>query len=345
MPTLEDTMYFLPGYRRMTDNISAMDFASEADQSLKTFRVNKAWRDTRGAGVKVAVLDTGCDLNHPDLEGQVIAAQDFTGSRYGPEDVQGHGSHCAGTIGAKENDAGTIGVMPDIAKEGGGLIIAKVLGDNGSGRGDWIARGLQWAAEQGADIISMSLGSPVNIPGLQQVIRSITNSGKWVICAAGNSGKRGSRSTVNFPGALPETLAVGAVGNDKVITDFSSRGPAVDVCAPGENILSTYPNGNYARLSGTSMACPFVAGVMGLSWAVGNGGVINAPKDLRDFVRAHSEDAGNPGEDNDYGAGLIIPETIAVGEDDPSPDPEPGNGEYVYLKFPKVDVLGSLPGN
>jgi subtilisin family serine protease len=276
-----------------------------------------AWKLTRGAGVRVAVLDTGCDILHPDLSGQIIAAKDFSGSSYGPADVQGHGTHCAGIIAAMENNEGCIGVCPDLKQNGGGLLIGKCLNDSGVGFNSKIADAIRWAIAEKADIISMSLGSPQTSREIEIALQLATDQGIFVICAAGNDGKSDS---VNWPAKSPNTVAVAAVGEDKVVARYSSRGPEVDISAPGSNIMSTWINNEYASISGTSMATPFVAGVAALiiskHRAEGGETPVEDVAHLRDHLTRHAIDIGKKGRDDETGWGLIDP-VGSLAADDP----------------------------
>jgi subtilisin family serine protease len=294
--------------------------AETQDWGLKLFGIPKVWSRTKGEGVKVAVLDTGVALDHPDLKGQIVAARDFTGSRSGPADLHGHGTHCAGVIAAAENDTGVVGVAPK-AK----LLVGKVLGDNGSGGSGGIAAGVKWAADNGADIISMSLGSSSPDGAIHSAIKYAASKGVFVIAAAGNEGPY--ENTVGYPGGFPECVCVAAIDQAKRIAKFSSRGRAVDVAAPGVDILSTYPPKNYARLSGTSMATPFVAGVVALllarQKATGNV-TIKSIDDLLAAIKKTSVDAGSSGHDNQFGWGLIDPDSLVPKAEDAPPPPPPG---------------------
>ena len=286
----------------------------------------EAWKSSRGAGVTVAVLDTGCQLDHPDLKGQILGAKDFSGSAYGPDDQQGHGTHCAGIIAAINDEHGAVGVAPDLGKpipsnfsdytthrtyiERGGLYIGKVLGDNGLGAHEKIARGINWSVEQKVDIISMSLGGGGTSRVMTEAIDQAIKAGVFVICAAGNAG---SAVSVNYPASLAQTIAVAAIGESAVVAEYSSRGPEVDIAAPGSKILSTFINGGYAHLSGTSMATPFVAGVAALivSKHKRAGEVSSTPvsnqEQLREHMTRHAIDLGKEGFDCETGYGLINP--------------------------------------
>ena len=214
------------------------------------------WRLTQGEGVKIAILDTGIDTDHQDLADAIIETKDFTGD--GIEDENGHGTHCAGIVGARLNGVGFVGVAPKSQ-----LMIGKVLDNNGSGAYSWISDGIYWAVESGADVISMSLGGPISDPELYRAIQYANFYGKHVICAAGNEGTLG-KNTIGYPGKYGGVITVASHDMNGNPSGFSSSGGEVDVMAPGTNIWSTYKHGGYAELSGTSMATPFVAGLAAL---------------------------------------------------------------------------------
>lgn len=233
----------------------------------------------RGQGVKVAVLDTGIDAEHPDFAGAIVAERDFTGSASGADDRFGHGTHVASIItgsGAAANGRYQ-GVAPDAA-----LINGKVLGDTGDGNDSGIIGGMEWAVEQGADVINMSLGSPFAGDGSTDPMDAAVNrltaqSGALFVISAGNWGP--SDITVASPGSADAALTVGAVDGRDALAEFSSRGPRKgdlaikpDITAPGVAIAAAlagdsvvgeqYPvvDGAYVRLDGTSMSAPHVAG-------------------------------------------------------------------------------------
>ena len=214
------------------------------------------WWETQGGGIKVAVLDTGVDIDHPDLGGAVVGDQDFTGD--GIEDVNGHGTHVAGIIAARLNSVGFVGVAPRAD-----LLIGKVLNNQGRGSFSAIAEGIDWAVGEGADIISMSLGGPVSDNALYRSIHTALANGRIVVCAAGNDGSLFSNS-IGYPGREGGVISVGAHDRNGNPAGFSSRGGEVDLMAPGTDIWSSYRNGGYAKLSGTSMATPFVSGICAL---------------------------------------------------------------------------------
>lgn len=237
---------------------------NEIPKGVEVIQAPKLWNVTKGKGVKVAVLDTGCEITHPDLKDRILGGRNFTDDdRSNPDiftDYNGHGTHVAGTIAATENTAGVIGAAPEA-----GLLIVKVLNKAGSGRYEWIIKGIEYAIDQNADIISMSLGGPTDVPELHAAIKAAVAKGILVVCAAGNEGD-GDESTNEFayPGCYNEVISVGAVNLERNSSDFTNSNNEIDLVAPGERILSTYLNGKYATLSGTSMAAPHVSGALAL---------------------------------------------------------------------------------
>lgn len=285
-------------------NSLVKQLTESVDWGLFANNVPQHWKDTQGENIDVAVLDTGIELTHPDLKDAIKDAQDFSGSMFGPQDKNGHGTHTAGTIGARKNNIGVVGVAPNC-----NLLIGKVLGDDGSGSGDMVAKGILWAINKKAHIISMSLGSAYNDPQIFAAIQQAIQAGIIIICAAGNDGVDNS---VNYPGKY--TCAVSAYDKSFNLADFSSRGPEVIVSAPGVDIVSTFllSQGGYASLSGTSMATPFVAGVVALYLALLKKNNTSLPNEdgIKNFLKAKSKDAGDPGFDPDYGWGLINPDSM-----------------------------------
>ena len=312
------------------------------DWSIQFLGIPDLWKKSQGEGVRVAVLDTGCDVDHPDLKGAIIAARDFSGSLWSYRDRQGHGTWCAGMIGARANDIGVRGVAPKCQ-----LLIGKVLGDDGSGSENAILAGIQWAAAQGAHIISMSLGGPQMSERLHDAIRAfVSEDHRFVICAAGNDGMDNS---VGYPARWEETVAVAAVDKTGTLTSFSSRGPEVDIAAPGQDMLSTVPMsaGRYAKLSGTSMATPVVAAVAAVclskhfKQAEGGTTGLENYKQLLAHLAKTAVDAGTPGRDDSYGYGIISPNKLMDVVTTPivAPSPAPSVPDVqVYAK----DANGQL---
>lgn len=294
------------------------------DWGVKLLGVPDLWKQTRGKGIKVAVLDTGAP-DHPDVASAVILSKDFTGSRFGMADKNGHGTHCASIIAAQDNSIGVVGIAPEAS-----LLAGKVLGDSGSGSSQSVANGIYWAIEQGADIISMSLGSPVPDQRIRTAVVAANQAGIYIVVAAGNEGPR--QGTVGYPGRWPECISVASYNEQGQISQYSSRGPEVDIAAPGENITACYLDGQLAKLSGTSMACPAVAGVIALALskyvAVGRDDptmpVRPSPSQMVERLKQCAKDIDAPGFDPNSGWGLIDPAKLMEGfEPVPVPPPTP----------------------
>ncbi|MFJ6694792.1 S8 family serine peptidase [Streptomyces sp. NPDC091272] len=244
--------------------------AGTLDRSTKQVNAPSAWAaGLDGKGTKVAVLDTGADAEHPDLAGRIAAAKNFTDSA-GTGDVQGHGTHTSSTVGGSGAASG--GRMKGVAP-GTELLNGKVLNDGGSGAESWIIAGMQWAVDQRADVVSMSLGSPEPTDctdPLSVAAEELAKSRQTLfVVAAGNLGPR--LNSVSSPGCAPGVLTVGAVDRDDSTAPFSSRGPSVtghtlkpEIAAPGVAISAAAAGGRgvyaYQAMSGTSMAAPHVAG-------------------------------------------------------------------------------------
>ncbi|KLT19873.1 S8 family peptidase [Neobacillus vireti] len=250
--------------------IAEFEEVTEVPKGVELIQAPELWGKTKGKGITIAILDTGCESSHPDLKDRIIGGRNFTKDDRSDQtiykDYNGHGTHVAGTMAATANDLGVIGVAPEA-----NLLIVKVLDKQGSGQYEWIINGIYYAIEQQVDIISMSLGGPADVPELHEAIQKAVASGILVVCAAGNEGDgRDSTNELSYPAAYNEVISVGATGLGRQISDFSNSNEEVDLVAPGENILSTFLNGNYAKLSGTSMATPHVSGALALIKAITN---------------------------------------------------------------------------
>lgn len=263
-----------------------------------------------GAGVKVAVMDTGIDYNHPDLVANYKGGYDFGGIFFGiiddpdPMDFNGHGTHCAGIVAAvKGNDIGVIGVAPEADLYG-----VKVFDDLGYCLYSDVIQGLEWCIKNNMEVISMSFGSAYNAgdPGIEPWINSAYNSGILLVGAAGNEGS--GTDTVIYPARYDAVVAVSATDSGDNRAPWSSTGPGVELAAPGVSIYSTYLGNRYTTMSGTSMACPHVAGTAAL--AIGG----------RQYLQDTADDLGTPGRDNQYGYGLVDADE-AAGLSEPSNEP------------------------
>lgn len=268
------------------------------DWGLKRINAEHAWKKTKGKGVKVAVLDTGVDPKHPDIIQNLRGTINLSDSRHGVVDQNGHGSHVTGIIGAVDNEIGMIGVAPEVE-----LYVAKVLGDNGNGGIQNIIKGIRWAMAQNVDVINLSLGTQSQPTAeLHETIKEATMRGVVIVAAAGNE-----NSTVGWPARYPETICVAASDQQDGRASFSNKGIENVITAPGVDILSTYKNGAYAELSGTSMACPIIAGAVALYIAHIKETEYRRPttKEVYHAITKAVDDVGTAGHDADFGMGII----------------------------------------
>ena len=258
---------------------------------------DRVWSTTTGAGVIVAVVDSGSGP-HPDLAENLLAGRSFFGLVETPDgndiDASGHGSHVAGIIASVANNGiGGSGVAPN-AK----ILPIKVLDQAGSGDARDVAAGVRYAADNGAKVINLSLGGATESSSLSQAIAYANDKGALVVAAAGNGG---AADKPKWPASLDLTIAVTAVDPANNATSFDQRGDYIDIAAPGANIVST-AKGDYVTLSGTSMAAGFVAGAAALLFAA-EPRVTNAQ--VRDILLRTATDIGEPGRDLTFGVGLI----------------------------------------
>ena len=249
--------------------------------------------------VKVAVVDTGISKDHPDL--QVQGGYNAINPTKSWNDDNGHGSHVAGIVAAFNNSIGVVGVGPAVD-----LLAIKVLSRSGSGFLSDVIEGIQWAMNNGAQVINLSLGSSSGSQAMHDAVAAAHNAGVVVVAAAGNSG-----GAVIYPAAYPEVIAVSATDSNNFLASFSSFGPEVDLAAPGVGILSTYKGTGYATFSGTSMAAPHVTGAAALvlntpvgTYDADGDGLWN-PSEVQKKLQDRATDLGNLGFDNLYGWGLV----------------------------------------
>lgn len=220
------------------------------------FNIPEIWKQSQGEGVKVAVIDTGCDINHPDLKNNILSGKNFLDSKKDPIDDHGHGTHVSGIISAENNKSGMVGISPKTK-----IIPVKALDASGNGAYPAIANAIVWSADQKADFITMSLGCPSDIKDIRDAIKYATKKGTVVFCAAGNSGPS---SPIMYPARYSETVSIGSINQNLERSGFSCCGEELEFLCPGENILSCVPKNNYAIMSGTSMAAPFAVGAASL---------------------------------------------------------------------------------
>ncbi|MCR5789964.1 MAG: S8 family serine peptidase, partial [Lachnospiraceae bacterium] len=269
----------LPIYPNLIYHAMTIDPSDEPLYGRQWFHdaidAEKAWATgADGKGVKVAVLDSGFDTKNNDIKGDVKSV----GSYSSGQDENGHGTHCVGIVAGLDNTVGGLGVAPEAS-----ILSVRVLNKKGSGYTSDIVKGVNYAVEQGADVISMSLGGAYPDYNLQKAVTEAYDKGVVVIAAAGNSGV----SSEHYPGAYENVICVGAYDKNGKLASYSNYGDWVDLAAPGSNVLSamvvnksaylrqenafgnTVTNGcSYGELSGTSMATPVVSGVAALILSV-----------------------------------------------------------------------------
>lgn len=264
--------------------------------------IPEKWAATKGKGVKVAVLDTGIDLNHVDLKDAIIDAIDFTGE--GIQDENGHGTHVCGIIAAREDGSGILGIAPECL-----LLVAKVVNSLGFGTLEHICKGIDWAVKKGADIINLSINGYVSSQTLNKAINYAVAKGVIVICSAGNDG--GLTGNQNgLPAGYGSVITVAAHDRMGKPCNFSSVGGNNDFMAPGTFIWSTFKDGGYACLSGTSFSSAFVSGLAALIVAKHrldpeSKTPIENTYDMKTHLRRMSANPGHRTMEEGYG--LIIP--------------------------------------
>ena len=248
----------------------------------------EAWSLAKDIEIKVAVLDSGVDLDHPDINPKVVARANFSGATSN-EDKYGHGTHVAGIVAAAHNKEGVAGVCPHCT-----ILAGKVLNDSGVGSSSGLTNGINWAVSNGAKVINMSIGVRTSRT-LETAVNNAWNKGVVLVAAAGN----GANQTKIYPAAYPNVIAVGATDNNDGKATFSTFGASwVDVAAPGVAVYSTFPNHDFALRApnkralsydignGTSMSSPIVAATAALVWSVNPGA---DPKSVREKVELTSE--------------------------------------------------------
>jgi subtilisin family serine protease len=268
--------------------------------ALRNIHAFEAWDITTGGGVTIALLDTGVSLSHPDLKGKLLPGHDFANNDDDPSDDEGHGTYTAGVAAANSNNGtGIAGIC-----WGCKILPVKVLNHRGQGDDADIAAGIRWAVDQGARIISMSLGGPDDTDVMRDAVTYAHDHNVLIIAASGNGQEDGNKP--NYPAAYPGVLAVAATGPNDSVTGFSTTGDYVDIAAPGVGVWSTLwtdETGNtYGAANGTSAACPHVAGAAAL--------VLSLRPDLSadqlaEILEAAADDQDAPGKDRQEGYGRL----------------------------------------
>jgi subtilisin len=260
----------------------------------------------KGAGVKIAVIDCGIDRTHEDLDDNYKGGYDFISNDTDPDDETSisHGTHVSGIIAAEANGIGVIGVAPEAS-----IYAVKVLDGSGFGTLEDVIAGIEWAVDNGMNIANMSLEGP-DFQSLHDACDAAYAAGVLLVAAGGNT----SGGEVKYPAAYSSVIAVTATDAGDQKAYFSPIGPALELAAPGNGILSTVREGNYAFLSGTSQAAPHVTGIAALFYAIdtvdlNDNGIQD---EVRDMLKNSAIDLGEPGFDSTFGYGLVNPGSLYI---------------------------------
>jgi subtilisin family serine protease len=323
--------YIEPNYI-YTVNFTPNDPGRTSQYAWNNIQAYNAWDVTQGSSSTViAVVDTGIQRTHPDLDAKIVAGYDYVQNDSAPDDGNGHGTHVAGTSAAETNNStGGAGTCPNCS-----LMPVRVLDNNGSGTLANVANGINFAANNGAKVINLSLGGSGSTT-LQQAVDNAWNRGVFLACAAGNSNT--SSQTNSYPAAYTNCYAIASTTSTDARSSFSNYGNWVEVAAPGSDIYSTWLNSGYNTISGTSMATPHVAGLAGL---LASQGLTNAQ--IRDRINSTADAISGTGSFWIYGrinafravSGGTTPTPTPVTPTPvtPTPTPVPGGEKIVNGGF------------
>ncbi|MET9055940.1 type VII secretion-associated serine protease mycosin [Streptomyces rhizosphaericola] len=346
------------------------DAIRDQQWALAALHTDRAWQTTKGAGITVAVLDTGVDGSHPDLVGQVLPGKDLVGfgAERGDSSWALHGTAMAGIIAGRGNGPGRADGVLGIAPEVRILPVRVILESKDPARaearktrGTALADGIRWAADNGADVINLSLGDDSESahpdPGEDSAIQYALSKGIPVVASAGNGGEKGDR--ISYPAAYPGVIAVAAVDEYGTHASFSTRRWYATVSAPGVDIVVANPDGHYYIEWGTSAAAAFVSGAVALVRAAHPG---LDPAQIKKLLADTARDAPAGGRDDARGYGMVDPaEAIEAGSRlrpgdlgaqaapaghreeyfGPGPTPPPADGDPVNWAAPLAGGLGA----
>lgn len=279
-------------------------FADSVDWGVARIGADKVWDKGTGSGVKIGIIDTGIQKDHPDLAGNIITGYDFVNNDNDANDDNGHGTHVAGIAAASSNNLGVVGVSHSSQ-----LMPIKVLNAQGYGYLSDVAKGVYFATDNGVRVINLSLGSTSDSSLLRDAVNYATNKGVLIIAAAGNDGG----APCSYPAAYSNAVCVVATDSRNLLASFSNIGG--ELAAPGVYNYSTYIGSTYRYLSGTSMATPHVSGAAALLMSICT---TCSSSEIRTLMRDTAVDLGEMGKDILFGYGLIDL-TTAVASLQPTP--------------------------
>ncbi|MFJ8183984.1 type VII secretion-associated serine protease mycosin [Streptomyces sp. NPDC096105] len=318
--------------------------------SLEALHTEEAWRTTRGAGVTVAVLDTGVEADHPDLDGNVLEGKDLVGfgAREGDEAWARHGTAMAGIIAGHGHGPGNGDGVLGVAPEAKILPVRVILEDRDparakarSTRGNALAEGIRWAADHGADVINLSLGddsaSAHPEPGEDEAIQYALRKGVVVVASAGNGGEKGDR--ISYPAAYPGVIAATAVDRYGTRAPFSTRRWYATVSAPGVDVIIADPDHKYYEGWGTSAAAAFVSGAVAL---VRSAHPDLTPAQIKRLLEDTARNAPAAGRDDSRGSGFVDPAAAieAAGRLEPEGLEAAAYGDEYFGPGPDADAPG-----
>lgn len=271
--------------------------------------LTSAWNVTKGiSNTIIAIVDSGVNLNHPEFAGRLVPGYDFINNDDDPTDDHGHGTHVAGIAAAGINGFGTVGVCPECR-----LMPIKVLNQRNGGTWGTVSKGILFAVDNGADVINLSLGATITSTTLISSVQYALNKGVVIVAAAGNM----SSASPFYPAAVPGVIGVSGTDSQDQYWQVSNYGDYIDVSAPAVNIYSSYYDlantSGYAYMSGTSMASPFVTGLVGLILSRRPELTID---EVTNLLGSTAKDLGDPGRDQLYGFGRVDAHQALVAAND-----------------------------
>jgi len=294
----EDIEYAEPNFILLQNEATLPNdifYQEQYQWNLPVIETEKGWDISKGdKNIIIAVVDTGVDLDHPDLRHKLVKGYNAIDDNNNPNDDNGHGTHVAGIIASETNNSEGVAGITWYNQ----IMPVKTLAKDGYGYTFDIAKGIVWATDHGADVINLSLGNYQPATVLKEAIDYAYDKGVVLVAASGND----ATNQPSYPAAFDEVLSVSAIGYSGERASFSNYGNYIDVAAPGIDIPSTYFENQYAALSGTSMASPHVSGLAGLILST-NPKLSN--KEVMEIIRSSSYDIGERGKDEYYGNGLI----------------------------------------